>query len=207
MSGAPLQWWGPRHVAVCAVAAMRDNVPALLASGAFSSDETYHFDISSDLAQGSKGLPFNLTFDSDYLFAIPVDGEPAAAPFLGIEEYTDTLVDRFDQSGSLVAVELTVRSRVKLGSADDASKAARYRSILTAEALCHAGLVAIGTNIGSVARAEDVTNALGLTLSPEITQFPRFTQSGDVDGDGLIVFDAVGRIQIMQRLYQPLGTP
>lgn len=205
MSSTPSKWWGPRHVAICALRAMRDNVPALLASGAFSSDDTYHFDL--DLGTGSLVDPFNLVTDSDFMFALPVDGDPAAAPHIGIEEYTDSIVDDFDQRSSLVSIELTVRSRVRLGSNDDSSKSARTRSILTAEALCHAALVAIGDNIGTVARAEDATNAFGIVSSPRIVQTPRLTDTADVDGAAHVCFDAVGRIEIKQRIYQPLGTP
>lgn len=205
MSSIPSKWWGPRHVAICAVRAMRDNVPALLASGAFSSDETYHFDLT--LGTGSVVDPFGLVTDADFLFALPVNGDPAVVPFIGIEEYSDSVVDSFDQSSSLVSVELAVRSRVRLGSNDDTSKPARHRSILTAEALCHAALVAIGDNIGTVARTEDATSAFGIVASPRIVQTPRFTDDADVDGAGHVCFDAVGRIEIMQRIYQPLGTP
>lgn len=203
MASIPSSWWGPRHVALMALRAMETHTAGLLTLGAFASDETYSFAaVPTQVATNAD--PYAIPDDGGYLFALPVDGDPPVVPFLGIDDYTATSYDAFDQLGKFVAVELVIRSRVMISSTDDDPKLARYRSILTSEALCHAGLIAIGENIGMIAAGEHA-EAFGIVGATDITDLPRFETTGDLDGDGQTVFDSVGRIEVRQRVYNPLS--
>ena len=207
------RWLGPEHVALAAVRACGDNL-STYATNFWTSDPFFSLPLPSvPTSYSPKGVPNDGGY---YMREMQAPDAPRPIPF--VEFWIDgqpSLSEYTDSEASIYLVRLGIRARVSsaaltttVGPPATTTTTAAQAAALHARAISLARLAQIVTSeyLQSAGLSLEPTSALGICWN-NISAPPSLDIASSVpsDGSGSISADAVGFLDVYQRLFVPAG--